>query len=317
MCQPSFRFTLLTGKKDTKYLKAMRYLLVTLLFALHFGCQTHEKQGEPMRALLVDNLYSILTVPAEKQNFLDFVARFQFSELTFYTSGPENARAIPLKMAEFNDLINRSLSLGVTRIQIAIGSTREMDRVVSFIDTYQAKVNGFWVEYEWWNNAPRDFYNAKSLIAHIRANGGGRTIGTYIGWVSQEEMTELTNIVDFIYIHSYVPNGSRTYSRVKSRLDLIRLARPSRKARIMPIFSAEWLPPEMCDQGPQANPSFYDQYCFMGPWLRDNGGVIGAEKAFNAAKFTDRTGTVSWRNYATIRGFYYFSYTNLKKVLMP
>lgn len=267
-----------------------------------------------MRALLVDNLYTIVTNPNEKQKFLDFVGRYQFSELTFYTGGPRNTRVIPNKMPEFNDLISQTLSIGVTRIQIAIGSTDEMDRAVMFIKTYQARVDGFWLEYEWWNHSPRDFELAKSLITYIRIAGEGRTIGAYIGWVNQEEMSTLTKMVDFIYIHSYVPNGNKTYSRIKSRLDMIQTAKPAQKAKVLPILSAEWLPPEICNQG-ISNPSFYDQMCFMGPWLKDNGGVIGAEKAFNAAEKADRTGTLSWRNYASIRGFYYFSYTNLSKVL--
>ena len=267
-----------------------------------------------MRALLVDNLYTIVTNSDEKQKFLNFIARYQFSELTFYTGGPVETRVIPLKMPEFNNLINQVFSMGITKVQIAIGSTQEFDRVMTFIKTYQSRVNGFWLEFEWWNHDPRDFYAAKSLISYIRTNGEGRTIGTYIGWVNQSEMTDLTKIVDYIYIHSYVPNGNKTYSKIKSRLDMIQTAKPTQKAKIMPIFSAEWLPPDICNQGP-ANPSFYDQMCFMGPWLKDNNGVIGAETAFNKAEISDRTGSISWRNYAVIKGFYYYSYLNLSKVL--
>lgn len=305
MFQSLFKKKPLIGKRSAKY------ILIVFLFFLQNIVQGEEYH---MRALLVDNLYSIVTNEEEKQSFLKFISNHQFTELTFYTGGPVDTRVIPLKMPEFDDLIRKVQSVGVTRIQIAVGSVAEMDRVMMFIKTYQARVNGFWLEFEWWNNSPRNFASAKSLITYIRANGEGRSIGAYIGWVTQEEMTDLTRMVDFIYIHSYVPNGKRTYSKVKDRLNMIQVAKPIRKARIFPIFSAEWLPPEICNQGP-SNPSFYDQMCFMGPWLKDNGGVIGAENAFNAENALDRRSSTSWRNYASIRGFYYFAYTHLAKAL--
>ena len=267
-----------------------------------------------MRALLVDNLYNIVTQPAETQNFLAFIAKYQFTELTFYTGGPLATRVIPGKEAEFNNLINQVKSYGVTTVRIAIGSTAEMNRVMQFVNTYQAKVDAFWTEYEWWNNSPRDFPTFVSLVNYIRSKGGNRPIGTYIGWVTQEEMTTLTTLVDSIQIHAYVPNGDKTYSKVKGRLDMIKVAKPTKKVSFYTIFSAEWLPPEICNQG-TSNPDFYNQMCFMGPWLKANGGPAGAETAYNKAEIADRTNTITWRNYAVQTGFYYYSYTNLRNAL--
>lgn len=268
-----------------------------------------------MRALLVDKVYDIVSDQYQTQEFLKFVAKHKFTELTFYTGGPVETRVIPLKEPELNSLINQVKTFGVTRVQIAVGSKGEMDRVNRFIGTYQAKVDGFWVESEWWNNQPRDFNNAVSLIQYMRGLAGNKTIGTYIGWPYQEEMAALIGLVDYVYIHAYVPSGLKTYSRVKGRLDMIKTAAPSKKVVVYPIFSAEWSPTDICNQGP-SHPSFYNETCFMGPWLKSNNGPIGADAAFSQAEIADRTTAISWRNHASIRGFYYYSYTNLKNALM-
>lgn len=268
-----------------------------------------------MRALLVGQLHSILSSPVNEQAFLSFITKHQFTELTFYTGGPLATRVIPGKEAEFANLLTKVRSSGVTHVNIAIGSAAEMDRVMAFINKYSSRVDGFHLEYEWWNNKPRDFENAATLLKYIRAKGGDqRVIGAYIGWTMQSDMTALIPLVNRIFIHAYVPDGKKTYSKVKGRLDQIMAAKPTRKVDVYPIFSAEWLPPEICNQG-TTHPDFYNQMCFMGPWLKANGGPAGAESAFNRSEAAGRTSTDNWRNYATIKGFFYYSYHHLEMAL--
>ena len=284
-----------------------KYLLIII-----FVCLIPTKGNSQMRALLVDNLYSIVTSSTKTQEALTFIQQQGFSELTLYTGGPISTRVLPSKEVQLNNFITQARLKGITKINIAIGSNIEMDNVMKFINEYNGKVDGFWLEYEWWNNKPRDFNNAISLIKYIKQKGGDRTIGVYIGWIYQSEMSSLVNLVDYIYIHSYVSSGWQTYSRIKSRLDMIQMALPLRKVKVYPIFSAEWLPQEICNQG-TSNSSFYDCSCFMGPWLTKNDGVKGAEVAFNTSEYADRKKYNTWRNYASIEGFYYFSFTNLIK----
>lgn len=269
-----------------------------------------------MRGMYVGKLYSIITNPIKTQEFIDFVNKYQFTELNFYTGGPLETRVVPGKELEFSLFLSKVWGLGtITGVNIAIGSGAEMDRVMNFIDVYRPKITGFVSEMEFWNHKPRDFENAATLLKYMRQKGGpDRKIGAYIGWTTQSDMTGLLPLVDRLFIHAYVPDGKKTYAKIKGRLDQIMAAKPTKKVNVYPLFSAEWLPPEICNQGPK-NPDFYNQMCFMGPWLKANGGPAGAETAFNRSKVAGRTTTDNWRNYATIQGFFYYEYNVLKQAL--
>lgn len=272
-----------------------------------------------MRGLLVGELYSIVTNPSKTQEFLDFVKKYGFTELTFYTGGPVATRVIPLKQSELKDLIEKVRAQGVNFVSIAVGGIAEMDRVTKFLSTYAVKIDGLWLEYEWWNNSPRDFTtNATTILKYMRSKApAGTVIGAYIGWTTQNEMTSLLKLVDRIYMHSYVDRGTKLYPKVKDRLNQIKNAVPSTKVKVLPIISAEWLPPEICNLGPKA-PGYYDNMCFLGPWLKVNGAFDGAESSFNASEKEDRpllSTTKTWRNYAEITGFYYYSYTHCVNAL--
>lgn len=268
-----------------------------------------------MRALLVGELYSIITDPIKTQEFLDFVRKYQFTELTFYTGGPVETRVVPGKELEFSLLLTKLSAYGVTDVNIAIDGGAEMDRVMKFIDTYRVRVSGFHLEYEWWNNNPRDFENAVTLLKYMRQKGGpDRRIGAYIGWTTQDDMKGLVPLVDRLFIHAYVPDGKKTYAQIKGRLDQIAALKPVKKVSVYPLLSVGWLPSETCNPGPTA-PGFYDQMCFMGPWLKANAGPAGAEKAFGVSEASGRTTADNWRNYAIIQGFFFFEYNCLKNAL--
>lgn len=267
-----------------------------------------------MRGLLVGELYSIVTDTTKTQQFLDFIKKYGFTELTFYTGGPVATRVIPLKQPELKSLIEKVRAQGVKFVSIAVGGTAEMDRVNKFLETQSVKIDGLWLEYEWWNNSPRDFTtNATTILKYMRSKAApGTVIGAYIGWTTQSEMTALIKLVDRVYMHSYVDKGSKLYPKVQSRLDQIKRAAPTTKVKVLPIISAEWLPPAICNLGPSA-PGYYDNMCFLGPWLKANGAFDGAEAAFNLAEKADRpilSTTKTWRDYAEITGFYFYSYTH-------
>lgn len=265
-----------------------------------------------MRGMLVGELYSIVTDTTKTQQLLDFIKNYKITELTFYTGGPVETRVIPLKQPELKALIEKVRAQGVNFVSIAVGGTAEMDRVNTFLSSYSVKIDGLWLEYEWWNNSPRDFTtNATAILKYMRSKAApGTVIGAYIGWTTQSEMTALIKLVDRVYMHSYVDRGTKLYPKVKDRLNQIKNAVPATKVKVLPIFSAEWLPPEICNLGPTA-PGYYDNMCFLGPWLKANGAFDGAEAAFNASEKADRpllSTTKTWRNYASISGFYFYSY---------
>lgn len=288
-------------------------LLLLLLSPFRVG-------GESMRGLYVGELYSIVTSDSETQRFVNFIKTNEFTGLNFYTGGKLETRVITDndkgKELQFASLLSKLVrETNVKEFNIAIGSPREMDRVMAFITKYGVLITGFVLEYEWWNNKPRDFENAVTLLKYIRNRGGyDRKIGAYIGWTERDDIAQLIPLVDRILMHAYVPDGKKTYDKLKTRLNQIKAAQPSKKVPVYPIFSAEWLPPEICNQG-TGHPSFYDNMCFMGPWLKNNGGLKGAERAFARSEAAGRTSADNWRAHATISGFYYYSYTHLRDAL--
>jgi hypothetical protein len=283
------------------------------ILILIIGCLISSNlKGEPMRALLVGNLSTILSSVEEVNTFLKYIKKNKFSELTFYTGGPAATRVIPNFEKEFACLLFRVYDYNVKHVNIAIGSITEFDRVNSFLSRYPVQVDGFHLEYEWWNNKPRDFEGAEYVLQYMKLHGKGRRIGAYIGWVTQEEMDDLVLLVDRLFIHSYVPDGKKTYSRLKSRLDLLPKTGIKKKIDVYAIFSAEWIPKEICNEGP-SNPDFYDNSCFMGPWLKANGGFSEAERIFNENMTYDIY--APWKSYANIKGFFYYSYSHVKDLL--
>src|SRR5574343_594404 len=177
MYRNTVRLRRITGKINTraKYMNRITLALFLILSILSF-----QSKGESMRALLVGKLYEIVTDPIKTQDFLNFVKKYQFTELTFYTGGPLATRVVPGKELEFSLLLAKVASYGVTDVNIAIGSGAEMDRVVSFINVYRPRITGFHLEYEWANNKRRDFENAATLLKYMRQKGGPeRKIGAY------------------------------------------------------------------------------------------------------------------------------------------
>lgn len=301
----------------------MKKIITIFLIASFF--MSFQLKGETMKGLYVGQLQSIITDPIKTQEFLDFVKKYQFTELNFYTGGPLETRVITGKELEFSLFLEKIWKLDtINGVNIAIGSGAEMDRVMNFISVYKPKITGFVLEMEWWNNFPRDFENAATLLKYMRQKGGpDKKISAYIGWTMQSDMNGLLPLIDRLFIHAYVPDGKKTYSKVKGRLDQIMIARKegqttpivvSKKTEVYPIFSAEWSPSEICNQGP-SHPEFYNQMCFMGPWFKANGGPDGSIAAFNRSEASGRTSSDNWRNYAEIRGFFFYEYNQLKQAL--
>lgn len=293
-------------------MNTIRVLIGVWLGLLSFLTLASTTGEADMRGLLVGDLYSIVTDTTKTQEFLSFVKKHKFTELTFYTGGPVDTRVIPTKQPEFKALLDKVRSQGVTFVSIAVGGKNEMDRITAFLTTHSVKIDGLWLEYEWWNNKPRDFdSNAVELLKYMRYKSApGTVIGAYIGWTEQAEMNVLLKIVDRVYIHSYVDRGSKLYPQMKTRLAQIQAAAPEYPVKVIPIISAEWLPPAICNQGPTA-PGYYDNMCFLGPWLKANNAFSGAESSFKDSEKSDRpteSGVKTWRNFAKIAGFYYFSY---------
>lgn len=238
------------------------------------------------RGLLINNLSTFINDTEEKKDLIDFVQKNKFNDLTFYA----NNGVLPTYDLQLALLVSECRAIGVKKTGIAIGSTAEADRVFTFMDTFPGTIiNTIWIEYEFWNNEPRDFSFTQSLAEYIRANCP-RTIelGCYIGTANEAEMLSLSDLVDRIFVHRYTPNGSNTYDGIKTRLSY--LGTSDKRVKILPLFSAE------------------SEY--MGPWYTANG-IRKAESAFTMA-FNRDTSNREWKDNVSIAGFYIYGYTQLR-----
>lgn len=270
------------------------------------------------RGLLVDQLYSYIYSDEEKEKLITLVKEYNFNELCFYTGGPAPNAVLPAAGKELAALIASARGAGVKTITIAVGDESEMDHIITFSTGYGVKIDGLWLEYEFWKDNPRDFDRAVAIINYMRAKAPpGTNIGAYIGWPENSEMLSLAKMTDRIFLHTYVDNASKLFGHAKNRLNMLKGAPlvNGAKIKILPIISAEWSPTDICNQG-RSNPNYSNSTCFMGPWLKKYG-LNAAEAAFAAENLLDNTPPQdkSWRNSASIVGYYYFAYTHLSAEL--
>ena len=271
------------------------------------------------RGMYVGQLKSIISSESESQDLIQFIKKHKINELTFYTGGPAEKRVLPEMKKEFSVLLTKIWKCGtIKNVNLAIGDSIEIDRSIDFILSTNSKITGFTLEYEWWNHRPRDFSNALALLKEIRQVSKLQlrkpvSIGAYIGWTSQEEMNDLVLYVDRLLIHSYVQDGKQTFNLFKDRLTQVATTGWKKKIGVFALFSAEWEPEEVCDSG-SSHPEFFNQMCFMGKWLKENG-IKNAEKAFKDSEKESRESMINWRKTVSFKGFYYFEYNHLKKVI--
>lgn len=269
--------------------------------------QTEEQRERPVgRALLVDNLKVLLLDEREQQRFFTFIADHAITELGLYLFGPETKRVLPDLRPALAAFVARARGFGTSLTAIG-GSEREFDEIMRFQNdaTLPGKFDALWLEYEYWNNDPKDFHRYLHLLDYMRQAGNGLTVGAYIGWPLQSEVKALSAKADRLFIHCYVDSGHKTYDYCRERLTWF--GSLGRAIEIWPLFSAEWRPAEICNS--KTNPTGKEPSCFMGPWLASHG-FDAAEQAFRD-RFRDEP--ASWRQDLMLKGFYYFAYSHAKE----
>ena len=175
---------------------------------------------------------------------------------------------------------------GITRFNAAYSAVEQLGQIGS----HQGKHGDFTgtiLEFEWWNEGPRDFAGA---LSRLRAAADlGLEVLAYVGWLEADEIDDLTDLVDVLHLHAYRPTGNDTFEYTRPRLELLQ----NREQKFVPIFSAE------------GN--------FMEAWLRQEG-MAAAERLYEV-------GYDGWNHPATATltkvGFNYFRATEMMEGIGP
>ena len=184
---------------------------------------------------------------------------------------------------------------GIKGVHAAFSAQNQIGQITAFESSTEANsetsFSGMILEYEWWNESPRDFAGALDRLrsAKLAASGLGRPfrVSAYVGWITQDEAEALGELVDELAVHAYRPGPEDAFEYVKERLSYF----DGIYMPIRPIFSAE---PD-----------------FMGSWLQANG-LEQAEHILNTG-YDEWTGTA--KPFVPKRRFVYFCYSQLRSRL--
>ena len=237
------------------------------------------------RGLYVDGFAQILGDPVRETALLEYAQANGFYYLVLYELhllwNEQEA------LARFIAKAKGSYGIG------QIGATGEnegfFDDAAAFHDSHPGA--GFDVlnlEYEYWNHDPRDFDRFKELLEYMRiiAEPRGMLVEAYVGWPTEQECSEIRDLVDRLLLHAYRQSPDTAYGYMRERLSW--LASLQDPLEIWPIFSAE--------------------ACFMGPWLKCHPLSEAEETVLD--DYEDETDP--WKDGVALSGFQYFPYS-----LMP
>lgn len=234
------------------------------------------------RSMYVDNWVNIYTDGIELENLGNYCDNFGINELHLY----DLHQILPEDPTNLNTAIEYlKNNHNILHFNAAYSSLNQLKDIKVFQDVYK-QFTGVILEYEWWNNDPRDFSYALILIKGPKEIGLKLETQVYTGWYDEMEVDGLVNNVDILYLHAYRVNPYDTYVYTRSRLQLIK----NYKMKFGVIFSAE--------------PNF------MGPWFKNNS-IIEAEKVYNDDY---NAATTDYSNLTKV-GFNYFDYSFMKYYL--
>ena len=224
--------------------------------------------------------------------------------------GPTSKSVLPGLSLELHDFILKAKNLsGIVTVTAIGGSEYQFNEIMSYQNgNSEGKFDSLWLEYEYWNNKPRDLNRFLQLLDYMHNIGGGLTVGAYLGWPLGSEVSDIAKRVDRLFIHCYVDNGNKTFDFCRNRLSWFgSLELP---LDVWPLFSAEWRPEQTCNKR-FSYPNEPEPSCFMGPWL-GNHGFSEAEDLFLRRYQNEQA---DWKRGLTIKGFYYFAYSHAKRYI--
>ncbi len=242
------------------------------------------------RGIYVDCFSAILGNQDDERNLLAFAMDRDVDYLAVY--GPPVGSPDESLLETFMGMAKQEY--GINEIGASFGSEPAFDNVISFNDRHAEKFDVLNLEYEYWNNDPKDFERFKAILEHMRAvsQPTGLRVEAYIGWpASEKEAREIADRVDRLLVHAYRNSPVDTYDYTRTRLSWF--ARPERPLDVSPIFSAE--------DG------------FMGPWLATH--PMSEAESLYSASFEAEAG--EWRYGVALLGFQYFTYTGFPGAATP
>lgn len=267
-----------------------------------------------MRGLYFDQLHTYITDKNKIDEAVNFVKKYQINDITFYAG-----RVVPEYSEQLAYFITELRKQNNMFIRVAIGSINESNRMFDF-HTNKEMFDGMVLEYEWWNHKPRDFDKALSILQYVRLQfPKWFDIAVYIGRIQDNEIQLLVDNSDKIFITSYVDRpAERLFSYAKERYESFGTIRipANRKAVFVPLFSSEFHPCEICNQG-RSHPEYFEKMCFLGKWMSMNN--TESQNAFSAVETIwfvsnhydeEKNPNSLWRKKSEVGGFYYYGYTH-------
>ncbi|NKB69261.1 MAG: hypothetical protein GKR89_19500 [Candidatus Latescibacteria bacterium] len=122
---------------------------------------------------------------------------------------------------------------GISRFNAAYSTTGQLEQIGAHQAAY-GDFTGTILEFEWWNERPRDFAGARSRLQ--AAADLDMEVLAYVGWLEVDEIDDLADLVDVLHLHAYRKTGTDTFEYTRQRLELLE----NKAQKFVPIFSAEW-----------------------------------------------------------------------------
>ena len=277
----------MSAKRYFKFAFIVWFVFGSFLFSLFYAIGQTEFEAATnsttmRRGMYVDRMDEVIRNRAYALSVLEFAKQKDITYLALYLNSSKMDNALQ----EFIGLAKSIYE--IKQIGFIGGDNVDFKRFSIYNKTHTLKADVFNLEYEYWNNKPRDFDKFTSILKYMRSVDAP-LIETYIGWATDTEIAELANLVDRLLLHCYVKDPVTAYGYGKSRI--MAAGSSLNKLNIWPIFSME-------------SSSFYDDRPFMGDWVATHG-MDKAQAIFldGVKKETDKR-----LNNIVIDGFQYFSF---------
>ena len=247
------------------------------------------------RGMYVDQLTNVLGHTAAENSVLEYAKANNFTYLALYVKSNQ------LNGTLSSFILRAETNYGVTTIGFPGQNTNDFNNYTNYNALYPGKADVLNLEYEYWNQTPRDFTGYLGRLQYLNslAAAQGLFVEAYVGWPSNSEITQIAGQVDRLLVHCYVKNPTNAYTYGWTnyyRWWYAGLA--TNRAALWPIFSCE------------SSNNFADQP-FMGNWLAASG-LNAAETNFEGSYVAD-TNVMKYN--AGILGFQYYSYNFMSPLL--
>jgi len=247
------------------------------------------------RGMYVDELSSILGNAAAENSLLQYALENNITYLALYV----NSSMLTNTLDSFVQLAKSSYS--IEQIGFIGENTNDFNNYIAYNDQYDGKADVLNLEYEYWNQTPRDLSGYLARLRYMKSIGipKGLKVEAYVGWPSNSEMPQICALVDRLLVHCYVTDPSNAYTYGEPGYERWYSAGlATNRPALWPIFSCE-------------SSDNYSEQPFMGDWLAANS--LGAAETIFMDSFASDTNVMKYN--AAILGFQYFSYDYMSPLL--